>query len=269
VSNTTLVMRDTLRELSHRKLILGLAIAAVGLTALATQVVSWQQRAFEAAVEQAEKIPQHNGLDPKQVEALKEGRDHLSMFLQAQFFGLAGFGGVVVTLFIFSTLVAVPLKQRELRSVLARPVTRASYLAGRATAGVVMLAGFCLVMSLGFVAFFMKQGPVLPPMVWSAPLLLFLKCTMLGMIALAVSLYIRPPFLAAVLTFLVSSDWVSSQGLLYLILPGDDRLSIGTQLVRGRLLGLHDLAFASAYAVAITVAAFCLALLRFRRIEVP
>jgi ABC-type transport system involved in multi-copper enzyme maturation permease subunit len=269
VNNTTLVMRDTLRELSHRKLIVGLAIAAVGLTALAGQLVSWQLRAFEAVVEQAERTPQHNGLDPKQVEAVKESSEQVPTFLQAQFFGLAGLGGVVVTLFIFSTLLAVPLKQKELRSVLARPVTRASYLGGRAAAGVVMLAAFWLLMSLGFVVFFMKQGRTLPPMMWSAPVLLFLKCAMLGMIALATSLYVRPPFLAAVLTFLVSSDWVSSQGLLYLILPGDDRLSIGAQILHGRLLGLHDVSFASAYAVAIGVAAFCAALLRFRRMEVP
>jgi ABC-type transport system involved in multi-copper enzyme maturation permease subunit len=196
------------------------------------------------------------------------GREHVSTMFQSLVFGLAGLGGQIVALLIFATLVAVPLRDRELRSLLARPVTRTGYLTGRAAAGVVLLAVFWLLMTGALLWFFARQGDALPVTIRYAPLLLFLKCAMLGLIALALSLYVRP-VVAAILTFVVSSDWVSSDGLLYVVLPGDDRLGMAGQILTGRLLGPRDVILAAAYALVISSAALCVALLRFRRMEIP
>jgi Cu-processing system permease protein len=268
VKSTLLVMRDALRELSHKKLILALAVVALGVTLLLGQLVSWQQRIFAMGMDQVDKeqAAHPKQSDSKQAEMMEAGQEQMLSFFQAEFFGMSSLCGTIVTLFVFSTLIAGPLRRKELRSVLARPLTRSSYLAGRMSAGVVILAVFWLFMGLAFLLFFWKQGSALPTIVRFAPLLLFLKCLMLGMIALALSLFVRP-VLAAVLTFFVSSDWVSSQGVLYLILPGDDRLSIGTQLLHGRAMEYHDVILASAYALSVAAVAVCCALLRFRRID--
>jgi hypothetical protein len=131
----------------------------------------------------------------------------------------------------------------------------------------VLLAWFWVLMGLVFLFFFVRQGASLPTIARVAPLLLFLKCLMLGMTALALSLFVRPLW-AAVLTFLLSSDWVSVGSPLYVILPGDDRLSIGWQMLHGRALGYPDVLLAAAYAGLTTLAAACIALVRFRRIQV-
>jgi Cu-processing system permease protein len=268
VKNALLVMRDAIRELSHKKLIATLAVLALGVTLLLGQLVSWQQHTVEMGMNQADQDQVAHGkqADHKPSEMMEAGREQMFGVFQAEFFGISGFCGIIVALFVFSTVVAAPLRRKELRSVLARPLTRSSYIAGRMSAGVVVLAVFWLFMGFAFLWFFRKQGSVLPTIVRFAPFLLFLKCLMLGMIALALSLFVRPA-LAAVLTFFLSSDWVSAQGVLYLILPGDDRLSIGTQLLRGRAMGIHDVLLASAYALSIAVAAAACALLRFRRID--
>ena len=265
-----LVMRDTLRELAHKKLIAVLAIAVLGITALLGQLASWQERMFDTVMEQAEKQQVADGkkADPKTAELVEAGSEHMSTMFQSFVFAIAGVGGQVIALLIFATLVAVPLRERELRTLLARPLTRASYLGGRAAAGVVLLAAFWVLMSCAFLWFFAKQGSALPATVRYALLLLFLKCTMLGMIALALSLYVRP-LVAAILAFVVSSDWVSSQGWLYVILPGDDRLGMAGEILGGRLLGPRDVALAAGYALAISIAALCVGLLRFRRMEIP
>ncbi len=269
MSHATLVMRDTLRELAHRKLIAALAIAVLGLTALLGQLASWQQRMFDMSMDQAEKTQAADTkTDPKTAELMEAGREHMSTMFQGFVFAIAGLGGQVIALLIFATLVAVPLRGRELRTLLARPLTRASYFGGRAAAGVVLLAAFWALMSFAFVWFFTKQGSALPATMRYVPLLLFLKCTMLGMIALTLSLYVRP-LLAAILTFAVSSDWVSSQGWLYIVLPGDDRLGMARQILDGRLLELGSIALAAAYALAVSIAALCVGLLRFRRMEIP
>jgi ABC-type transport system involved in multi-copper enzyme maturation permease subunit len=269
MSSSLVVMRDALRELGHKRVIVVIALVALGATLLFANLVSWQQRMFEASMDMAAQpeMARKMSLDTKQVEAMEAGRDQMAGFFQAEFFGIGSFCGVIVALIVFSTVVAGPLRQKELRAILARPLTRASYLMGRMAAGVVLLALFWLLMGLVFLLFFVRQGSSLPTIARLAPLLLFLKCLMLGTMALALSLFVRPLW-AAMLTFFVSSDWVSSQGLLYLILPGDDRLSIGWQMLHGHVMEYQDVLLVSAYALLTVVAAAFIALVRFCRIEV-
>ena len=254
VSQAMLVMRDTLassRQDAHRSD--GQRRPGHNRTSGTARVVA-EERMFDTVMEQAERQQLANGREADRSGRARGSREraHLDMF-QSFVFAIAGVGGQVIALLnIRDAGRGTP--QRKGAADLVRPAPDPGQLpsAGRAAAGVVLLAAFWVLMSCAFLWFF-ASGSALPATVRYAPLLLFLKCTMLGMIALALSLYVRP-LVAAILAFVVSSDWVSSQGWLYIILPGDDRLGIGREILGGRLLELRDVALAAGYALAISVA---------------
>jgi hypothetical protein len=140
-------------------------------------------------------------------------------------------------------------------------------LLGRWLAAVLAIAAYWLAMSVAFLLFFHSAGANLPTWARCAPLLLLCKSLMLGSVALALSTLVRPPFAAAI-AFFASSDLVSSRGMLYLILPGDDRLNVAWRLLSGSPLSLRDALLAASYALVVAGAGVVFALLRFQRMDV-
>jgi hypothetical protein len=111
-----------------------------------------------------------------------------------------------------------------------------------------------------------QMHPLTPTAQYAAPVY-FCETIMSGSIALALSLYVRPA-IAVALTFFGSSDWVSSKGWLYYLLPGDDRFGLAKQILNGNVPHWFDVGMALLYAFNVTAVAFAVALLRLRRLEV-
>jgi len=236
------------------------------------QLSSWQRSSVEAALSQQEEESEASGTPQSEAEK-KKSRDAEAMlaqmhsFQQAAFLAAASFGGSMVALLLCSTVFAAPLRRGETRIILSRPVSRAAYLLGRYLGAMVGLAAYWLVMSAAFMLFFRSAGADVPRWLGYAPLLLFCKGVMVGSIALAMSAVVRPPFAAAI-AFFGSSDWVSSRGILYWILPGDDRLNLWSQLFHGSVVAARDVLLAVAYALTVAVVAVGYALFRFQKIDV-
>ena len=269
MSSVLVIARDTLRGFIHQKLLLALVVATLGVTFGFAQLSSWQRNLVEAGADRAreERSASATPVDAKTERATEQALEQMFTFQQAAFFGLASLGGSLVALLLFSTVVASPLKRGEVRGVLSRPLTRSRYVLGRYLAALGALAGYWIIMSLAFFVFFRLAGAGLPASVRYAAPLLFCKGAMLGSIALALSLVVRPA-VAVTIAIVVSSDWVSSKGWLYLILPGDDRLSAATQILQGSVLAPSDVALAALYATDVAAIALGLALIRFRRVDI-
>lgn len=266
-----IVAHDALLGFVRQKLFLSLVVGTLGLATAFAYFISWEEKSFEnmndVSHEELTTGSASNGRSKAEKEQFQQGLEQMYSGQQAMFFGASALGGNVVALILFGTLIAAPLRRGELRGVLVRPLERSQYLVGRFLAGAIALLVYWALMSIVFFAFTRHQRTPLPPTVGFAAMLYLCKSVMLGAIALSLSLFLRPP-LAMVIAFLGSSDWVSSKGVLYYLLPGDDRLGMAMQLLHGTVTTQRDLALAAAYAIDITLVALGIALLRFRRIDI-
>jgi hypothetical protein len=267
------IARDTLRGFVHQKVILAIAIAAVLGTWVVIHVTESQKKAFQMMHEedslQAVAEPSATPASGKKLDPAisEQDREQVSTFMQGAFFGFASGCGTLVSLGLFSAAIASPLRRGELRAILARPVTRGQYLLGRTAGAMAALLVFWAMMAVAFVVFRGVVGGELSPIARYAVALSLPKNVMIGCIGMALSLYMRP-LVAAALALAMSSDWVSRQGLLYMLLPGDDRLSVASLILHGTRPSMRDLIIAVVYAIDIAAIALGCAWLRFRKLDI-
>jgi hypothetical protein len=274
-SSVLVVAIDTLKGFVQQKLLIAIAIVAVVGTAVLIRITEQQkttvQHMTEAQQETVDTSPeatQDSRFNRKPTSAQFEaGFEQLSSFMQALFFGFASICGTLVSLGLFSTLLASPMRRGELRTVLTRPLTRWQYVAGRTSAGIVALIVYWGLMSIVFGVYNWLEGGKLPPVVRLAPVLYLSKGIMIGCIGMALSLYMRP-ILAAAIALVGSSDWVQQRGILYMLLPGDDRLSVARQLMHGSVLAQRDVLFGLLYAADVSLIALMVVWVRFRNADI-
>lgn len=262
---------DTLVSFFRQRMLLALIIGSFAITIGFGYLVAWQEKSFENMhdVSAADlQTPNKDNMDARErKEQIEQGLEQMRSGQQAMFFGASGLGGNIISLLLFASLIAAPLRRGELRGILVRPLQRSQYLCGRFMGAVAALGIYWITMSLIFLVFRLHQQSSLPPTIGFAALLYLSKGMMLGSIAFALSLFTRP-IIAVLVAAAASSDWVSSSSTLYYLLPGDDRLSVAMQLIQGQLLAPRDIALAVAYAFNVTLVALGIAMLRFRRIDI-
>src|SRR5450432_3770622 len=259
------VAAEALQGFARQKLFLALVVITLGGSCLFAYFVSWQQQTFQTVQDQKLEDLSSEGRKVSKAD-MEQGLEQMGSFEQAMFFGGASFCGTLIALVLFSTIVATPLRRGEVRGVLIRPLRRSSYILGRCLAAVAALALYWAMMSVVLLIFSRITHTPLAPVAHYAGPLFFFKGVMTGCIALAFSMFMRPA-VAAPVAFFASSDWVSSNGPLYYLLPGDDRLGTALQILHGTVLSQKDLALAIAYALTVAAAALWLTILRFDRVD--
>lgn len=125
------IVRDALLGFVRQRLWLALIVGTLGLAVAFGYFTSWQDTTFESVREQAledarsDPAPGAKKLTEAQLE---QGLEVVRAVQLALFFGSASFGGNIVAVLMFASIVASPLRRGELRGILVRPITRGQYL---------------------------------------------------------------------------------------------------------------------------------------------
>jgi len=207
-----------------------------------------------------------NKLSDKERREMREVMEGAESSFQAAFYGVASFGGTLVTLFIFCTAVTSEICKGTIRVTLSKPVTRTQFLLGKYCGGVAVMVGYWMIISAAMLAFTQSQRAELSPALKYASWLMLCKHLMLGSVAMLLSLLARP-ILAAVLAFFVSADLLSSPNPLYYVLPSYSPFNMFGQIMMGQLISPKDVILLSLYALDIIGIMLLLALRRFRSKE--
>jgi ABC-type transport system involved in multi-copper enzyme maturation permease subunit len=270
MNHVLVIARDTVKGFVAQRLFLALSLGVLAAALLFANFVSnlesnFEQMNGEKIAEIQKRAPKSQGKELDR-DAAEMGLEQLRSIQYAFFFGGASAGGTAVSLLLFATLLAVPLRRGETRGVLSRPVERTSYVVGRVLGATAVLAVYWLLLGAVFWYFAWRTSSPLSLSARVAAVLYFSKNLMVGSIALALSLYVRPA-VAAGIAVVANSDWTSSKTIVYYLLPGDERLGVASQLMSGTVLDGKDLALGVAYALNVAAVAIGIGLLRFRKLD--
>lgn len=264
----SLIAADSIRALLHQRLLLGLMLVSLALTiffsiALAeirkdiTREYSDDRMAAHSAT---------NQMNQTDLRKFRERMDTASSTTQAFFYGVASFGGSIVSLFIFSTAVASEIRRGTIRLTLSKPVSRTQFLLGKYLGGMVVMAGYALITSVTIFIFAQFQNVELNPAIKWAPWLMFCMQLMMGSLAMLLSLFMHP-LIASVLAYFAGNGFYSLHNPLYYILPSYKDFNVFLKVLEGSLINSKDVIFLSLYAADFVVIMLLLALWRFRTKE--
>ena len=294
MTSILMIARDSVRALLHRRLLLALMVVMLILTVIFSIVLSQiNSRIFDsasappppaaAAVEQEPAAP---GEDPQSFQdALKRAApppepvptEPMLQEMQAagaqmlsQFYGFTAFGGMVVALFIGATAVSSDVRSGAITMILARPVTRWQFLAGKFGGAMMVLFGYSLLTAIALVIFTQVHELDVVPAVRYAPWLMFCQNLIYASFALALSM-LMPPILAGILPVFVSGDLffnLLSSGnpihYLHFLFPTYGPFNATNQFASGALMGWSEVATLTVYALDLAVIFCLLAMWRFR-----
>ncbi|MDE0489546.1 MAG: ABC transporter permease subunit [Gammaproteobacteria bacterium] len=294
MTSILMIARDSVRALLHRRLLLALMVVMLVLTVIFSIVLSQiNSRIFDsasappppaaAAVEQEPAAP---GEDPQSFQdALKRAApppepvptEPMLQEMQAagaqmlsQFYGFTAFGGMIVALFIGATAVSSDVRSGAITMILARPVTRWQFLAGKFGGAMMVLFGYSLLTAIALVIFTQVHELDVVPALRYAPWLMFCRNLIFASFALALSM-LMPPILAGILPVFVSGDLFfgllsSSNPIHYLhfLLPTYGPFNATNQFTSGVLMGWDEVAILTVYALDLAVIFCLLAMWRFR-----
>ncbi|MXZ28355.1 MAG: ABC transporter permease subunit [Gammaproteobacteria bacterium] len=294
MTSILMIARDSVRALLHRRLLLALMVVMLILTVIFSIVLSQiNSRIFDsasappppaaAAVEQEPAAP---GEDPQSFQdALKRAApppepvptEPMLQEMQAagaqmlsQFYGFTAFGGMIVALFIGATAVSSDVRSGAITMILARPVTRWQFLAGKFGGAMMVLFGYSLLTAIALVIFTQVHELDVVPALRYAPWLMFCRNLIFASFALALSM-LMPPILAGILPVFVSGDLFfgllsSSNPIHYLhfLLPTYGPFNATNQFTSGVLMGWDEVAILTVYALDLAVIFCLLAMWRFR-----
>ncbi|MXW20827.1 MAG: ABC transporter permease subunit [Gammaproteobacteria bacterium] len=294
MTSILMIARDSVRALLHRRLLLALMVVMLILTVIFSIVLSQiNSRIFDsasappppaaAAVEQEPAAP---GEDPQSFQdALKRAApppepvptEPMLQEMQAagaqmlsQFYGFTAFGGMIVALFIGATAVSSDVRSGAITMILARPVTRWQFLAGKFGGAMMVLFGYSLLTAIALVIFTQVHELDVVPAVRYAPWLMFCQNLIYASFALALSM-LMPPILAGILPVFVSGDLffnLLSSGnpihYLHFLFPTYGPFNATNQFASGALMGWSEVATLTVYALDLAVIFCLLAMWRFR-----
>ena len=265
-----LIAADGIRALIHQRLLLALMLASLALTIAFSVMLSSARTHITDSFSEERLEAQASKSGEKMSETdrrkLREQMEQASSWLQAGFYEVASLGGSVVALFIFGTAVASEIRRGTIRLTLSKPVSRTQFLLGKYLGGVAVMAGYAVIASIAIAAFALVQQVELNPAIKWAPWLMFCQQLMLGSLAMMLSLFVHP-MIAAVLAFFAGNGFYSSPNPLYFILPSYSDFGVFFDVVLGKLVDWHDVAFLSLYAFDFVAIVLLLALWRFRTKE--
>jgi len=270
VPTLLLVAADSVRSLLHQRLLLGLMLASLAVTAIFSTLLI-KERAARRQQFTAEAVANSPTgaakLSKEDQQKLAEQMGQMASIFEAGFYQVASFGGSLVALFIFSTAVATEIRRGTIRITMTKPVSRSQYLLGKYLGGVAVMAGYALISGAAIALFGKFGGVQLSPAIKYAPWLMFCRQLMLGSLAMLLSLYLHP-FLGAVLAFLAGNGLYSPHDPLFYIFPSYSVFNVFGQVLQGTLLNGKDIVLLTLYAGDFVIVMLLLALWRFRTKEI-
>jgi ABC-type transport system involved in multi-copper enzyme maturation permease subunit len=269
-----LIATDSIRALLHQRLLLGLMLASLALTIVFSVLLSAERKNITQTYssESTNSVTANNaysvtnGMSAADQRRFRESMEDASSTFQAGFYGIASFGGSIVSLFIFSTAVTSEIRKGTIRLTLSKPVSRIQFLLGKYLGGVVVMAGYAVIASLAILIFAQSQGVELNPAIKWAPWLMFCEQLMLGSLAMLCSLFVHP-IIASVLAYFAGNGFYSLHNPLYYILPSYQDFNVFFKILESTLVHWTDIVFLSLYAADFVMIMLLLALWRFRTKE--
>jgi len=264
-----LIAADHIRALLHHRLLVGVMLISVAITAIfsvsLTKIGSVTVRATEAQrkARNADSNAPITAEERQKQETIIQG---MQTGFQAFFYETASFGGSLVALFIFSSAVASEIRLGTIRVTLSKPVSRLQYLAGKFLGGIAVMAAYAIVASLALVIFAQANELTMSPTMKFAPLLMFSRQLMLGSLAMLLSLFVHP-FVASILAFFAGNGFYGTSNPLYYVLPSYSSFNVFGQMLKGTLLSGRNVLFLELYAADFVVLMLVLAWWRFRTKE--
>lgn len=286
-----LIARDNVRALMHRRLLLVIMVVMLIVFVIFTLVVNRFNRiAVESAPPPAaavtEQAPEAPPAEPETFqealaraqpppdaapsEEARQVMDSIGAQMVSQFYGLVGFGGMVVALFIGATAVSGDVRSGAITMILSRPVTRWQFLVGKFAGAMAVLFGYSVLAALAMVIFTQVNGLEAVPAVRYAPWLMFCQNLIYASLALALSMVMHP-IVAGILPVFIGGDFFfhffsSSNPAHYLhfLLPTYGPFNATSQFTSGVLMGWDEVAILTIYALDLAVIFLLLAMWRFR-----
>ena len=291
MTNVLLIARDNVRALMHRRLLLAVMLVMLIITVIFSLIVSQVNRTSveggappaAAVAEQGPEAPQpepetfqealQRAQPPPDASADEEMRRAMQTVgaqMLSQFYGLVGFGGMVVALFIGATALSGDVRSGAITMILSRPVTRWQFLLGKFGGAMAVLFGYSVLAALAMVIFTQVNELDAVPAVRYAPWLMLCQNLIYASFALALSMLMHP-IIAGILPVFITGDIffnLFSSGnpvhYLHFLLPTYGPFNATNQFTSGALMGWDEVAILTLYALDLAVIFLLLAMWRFR-----
>ena len=193
------ITKDTLREMSRRKLLLSIIIAGI-LMALLFVLVTVIAGIY---------LP----------EIFQKGGSAQAMGAGYGFIGtIFSIGvdilGVLLVLFSFSSFLPTEIDRGTIKLIISKPVNRMEVVTGKFLGGAIVMAGYTIMMGILQILASLYLTKTFDIQELYVYILLFSKFLMLGSAVMALSVIVRP-ILAAVIAFFLSGDIFSLLAMLF------------------------------------------------------
>lgn len=263
------IASDSIRALLHQKLLIGLMLGSLAVTmffsiSLSSARVHIVESYSDEKGNSSNSVT--NGMSEAEQRQFRESMETASSSIQAMFYGVASFGGSLVSLLIFSTTVVSEIRKGTIRITLSKPVSRTQFFLGKYLGGVVVMAGYAIIVSLALLIFAGSLNVELNPAVKWGPWLMFCRQLMLGSVAMLLSLFMHP-IIASVLAFVAGNGLCSPPNPFYFVLPSYQDFNVFFQVYEGSIIRAKDVGFLSLYALDFVIMMLLFALWRFRTKE--
>jgi ABC-type transport system involved in multi-copper enzyme maturation permease subunit len=267
-----IIALDSVLALLHQKLLLGLMLATLAITIYFTITLSSARTHITSEYSSgrtnaATSTTVTNGLSDTERRQFRASMESVQSAVQAMFYEVASFGGSLVSLFIFSTAVVGEIRRGTIRITLSKPVSRNQFLFGKYLGGVIVMAGYAIIISFAILIFASSQRVEVNPALKWAPWLMFCRQLMLGSVAMFLSLFVHP-MIASVLAFVAGNGLCSPPNPFYFLLPSYRDFNVFFQVLQGSIVRAKDVGFLTLYALDFIIIILLLALWRFRKKEV-
>ncbi|HEY3915791.1 MAG TPA: ABC transporter permease subunit [Verrucomicrobiae bacterium] len=265
-----LIARDSIKDLLHQRILIGLMLVSFAMTVLFSFMANQTRNSISnqydlgSAETNSPAFKNMNDQDRrKMAEQMEQGMNAIQGF----FYAATSFGGSLVALMIFSTAVTSEIRRGTIRLTLSKPVTRLQYLLGKYFGGIVVMAAYAIIASIAVLAFSASEHVDLGPAMRYAPWLMFCRQLMLGSLAMLLSLFVHPA-IGGILAYIAGNGLYSTGNPLYYLLPSYAPFNIFAALISGEVLNGSDVAYLTLYALDFVILMLLFALWRFYKKEV-
>ncbi|MEQ8189060.1 MAG: ABC transporter permease subunit [Candidatus Eremiobacterota bacterium] len=197
------VAKDTVREMSRKKLLLAVIVAGIFTAILFAISVAVVPVAGERVVTG---LSQGRQDSPEAMEAMiVQFNEKGYNFLVTCFSIAIELTGTFLAILMFSTFLPTEIDRGTVKLIISKPVSRFQFIMGKFLGGLLVLTGYSILMGgLQILGSLYLTGKLDPPDRYCM-ILLFCNLMLRGSVAMAMSMFMRP-VLSGVVTFFLSGD---------------------------------------------------------------
>ncbi|OQA18681.1 MAG: ABC-2 family transporter protein [bacterium ADurb.Bin363] len=204
------ISKDTIREMTKRKLILAIVIAGI-LTAILFLIFSGIVGIISQKL--VHSMLQGRSVSQEEIKILTQEVNQKGFGTLVTFFSIAiDLLGIFLVLLTFSTFLPTEIDRGTIKLIISKPVSRLEVVLGKFLAGTIVLLSYSILMGVMLIlGSIYLNGKVDYSDIYGC-ILMFCKLLMMGSITMAMSMMMRP-ILASVVTFFLSGDifvWVAT-----------------------------------------------------------